>query len=263
MIEAFLWGLFATSSLIVGALLVQLRPPGERVLGAIMAFGAGVLISAVSFELVEEAVEVSGGRGGTAAGFFVGAAVFTLGDLTISKMGGRAHRGARGRHRGAAGVRAGGADGGADRGGEAPPPLSIVLGTVLDGVPESAVLGLTVLQTGEVGIALLVAVFVSNLPESIAASSDLLAAGWRQSQVMMLWTGIAAVCAVSAALGYTLLDGASPTTLAFMFAFAGGAILSMLATTMMPEAYEKARRWAGMSTVLGFGVAFLVNWAAA
>jgi zinc transporter, ZIP family len=244
MLEAFLWGLFATSSLVIGALVVRLSPPGERVLGAIMAFGAGVLISAVSFELVEEAVEVSGGRGGTALGFFGGAIVFSLGDLAISKLGGRQHKTVTGEAHDA-------------------PPFSIVLGTILDGVPESAVLGLTVLQTGEVGVAMLVAVFVSNLPESIAASSSLLAVGWKQSQVFLLWTGIALVCALSAAAGYALLDGASPKTLAFMFAFAGGAILAMLATTMMPEAYEKARRWAGISTVFGFSVAYFVNWAAA
>jgi ZIP family zinc transporter len=213
-------------------------------LGAIMAFGAGVLISAVSFELVEEAVEVSGGLGGTTLGFFAGAMVFTLGDLGISKLGGRQHKNLT------------------EEAQEAP-PFSIVLGTILDGVPESAVLGLTILQTGEVGVAMLVAVFVSNLPESIAASSSLIVAGWKQSQVFLLWTGIAVVCALSAAAGYALLDGASPKTLAFMFAFAGGAILAMLATTMMPEAYEKARRWAGISTVFGFGVAFFVNWAAA
>jgi zinc transporter, ZIP family len=243
MFEAFLWGMVATSSLVLGALVVQLRPPGERVLGVVMAFGAGVLISAVSFELIEEAVEVSGGRGGTGLGFLTGAAVFTLGDLAISSLG-------YGNRKDVAG------------GAQDAPPFAIVLGTFLDGVPESAVLGLTVLQTGEVGVAMLVAVFVSNLPESIAASSSLLSSGWKPRHVTLLWIVIAFVCSLSAAAGYALLDGAPPSTLAFMFAFAGGAILNMLATSMMPEAYEHARRWAGISTVLGFGVAFVVNLAA-
>jgi len=242
MLGAFLWGLFATSTLLMGALVVQLRPPGKRVLGTVMAFGAGVLISAVSFELIQEAVDVSGGRAGTATGFFAGAIVFTAGDFAISKMGYHNRK---------------------DVGGEAQdaPPFAIVLGTFLDGVPESAVLGLTIVQTGEVGVAMLVAVFISNLPESIAASSTLRASGWSAKRVMTLWSFIAVVCAVSAALGYELLDGASPNVLAFTLAFAGGAILSMLATSMMPEAYEHARRWAGMATVVGFGVAFAVNWA--
>ena len=243
MLEAFLWGLFATSSLVIGALVVQLRPPSERVLGTVMAFGAGVLISAVSFELIEEAVEVSGGSGGTATGFFIGALVFTAGDFGIAKMGYHNRKNISGEAHDA-------------------PPFAIVLGTFLDGVPESAVLGLTILQTGEIGVAMLVAVFMSNLPESIAASTSLRASGWSAKHVMLLWSAIALVCAASAALGYKLLDGASPTVLAFTLAFAGGAILSMLATSMMPEAYEHARRWAGMATVLGFGVAFAVNWAA-
>lgn len=243
MLNAFLWGLFATSSLILGAVVVRVRPPGEKLLGAIMAFGAGVLISALSFELVQEAVEVSGGSGGTVIGFFSGALAFTLGDLAISRWGYSNRK---------------------DVGGEQhdAPPFAIVLGTLLDGIPESAVLGLTLLQTGEIGVAMLVAVFVSNLPESIAATSSLRASGWSNRSVMTLWSGIAVACAVSSSLGYVLLDGAAPSTLAFMFAFAGGAILSMLATSMMPEAYEHARRWAGMSTVFGFAVAFAVNWAA-
>lgn len=243
MLGAFLWGLFATSSLVIGALVVQLRPPSERVLGTVMAFGAGVLISAVSFELIQEAVEVSGGSGGTAAGFFAGALVFTAGDFAISKLGYHNRKSVKGEAQDA-------------------PPFAIVLGTFLDGVPESAVLGLTIVQTGEVGVAMLVAVFMSNLPESIAASTSLRASGWSARNVMLLWSSIAVVCALSAALGYILLDGASPSVLAFTLAFAGGAILSMLATSMMPEAYEHARRWAGMATVVGFGVAFAVNWAA-
>ena len=177
MFEAFLWGLFATSSLVIGALVVRLRAPGERLLGVIMAFGAGVLISAVAFELIEEAVGISGGSGGTAAGFFVGAAVFTVGDIGISRWGFSDRK---------------------DIGGAASdaPPMAIVLGTFLDGVPESAVLGLTLLQSGEIGVTMLVAVFISNLPESIAATSSLRASGWKWNSVMILWSVIAVACAL-------------------------------------------------------------------
>jgi len=237
---ALLWGLLGGSSLVLGALVVRIHEPGNEPLGIVMAFGAGVLISAVAYELVQEAVSVAGGEGGVAAGLLVGAAAFTAGDWAISRLG-YAHR------KDIAG-----------EGGDAP-PTAIVLGTVLDGVPESAVLGLTILQTGEIGVAMLVAVFISNLPESIAASAGLRNAGWTEAKVLGLWTGIAGVCALSAGAGYLLLDGAGPWALAFVFAFAGGAILSMLATSMMPEAYEHARRWAGPATVVGFAVAFAVN----
>ena len=245
MLEALLWGLVATSSLVIGALVVQLRCPSERVLGVVMAFGAGVLISAVSFELIEEAVEVSGGHGGTALGFLTGAAVFTLGDLAISSLGYRNRKDIAG-------------------GAQEAPAYAIVLGTILDGVPESAVLGLTVLQTGEVGAAILVAIFVSNLPESIAASfessGERMEAAERDAAVDRHRLRVFAVssgrlCAARRRIAehdgvhVRLRRRRDP--------------LHACATSMMPEAYEHTRRWAGMFTVLGFGVAFLVNWAAA
>ena len=243
MLEAFLWGLLSASSLALGALFVYVRSPQARTLGLVMAFGAGVLISAVSFELVDEAVQATGQLGTTFVGFFVGALVFSMGDALISRMGYR------------------------DRKDIDPNPttadasgLAIVLGTVLDGVPESAVVGLTLLQAGEIGVSMLVAVFVSNLPESVAATTGLLQSGWTRRRTFALWTGIALVCAVASALGYGLLDGAGADSVAFVQAFAGGAILTMLATTMMPEAYEHAGRDTGLATALGFAVAYGITW---
>ncbi len=241
MLEAFGWGAFGASSLLLGALIAAWRPPRPVVLGLVMGFGAGVLLSAASFELVEEAAETSGGSGGTTLGFFVGAIVFFVGDLAISKAGYGNRKDIGGQQQSAG-------------------QFAIVLGTVLDGVPESAVLGLTVLQTGNVAASMLVAVFVSNLPESIAATTSLRNSGWTNRAVVGLWGGIAVVCGISAAVGYVLLDGAAPSTLAFMFAFAGGAILTMLSTSMMPEAYEHAGRTVGLATTLGFAVAFGINW---
>lgn len=234
MTAAFLWGLFAASSLLVGALIVFARKPSTRVLGLIMGFGAGVLLSAVSFELVEEAIGVGGGTGGVFTGFFVGALVFYAGDVGISRMG-------RDRQGGGSG-------------------LAIVLGTVLDGIPESAVLGLTLLQTGSIGVSILVAVFVSNIPEAISASSDLLESGWTKPRILVLWSIVVLVSGAAAALGYALLDGAEPGVLAFVLAFAGGAILTMLSITMIPEAFEEARRPVGLATVFGFAVAFGIDW---
>ncbi len=241
MSEAFFWGLFAASSLMIGALIAVFRPPGTKSLGLVMGFGSGVLLSAVSFELVAKAVETADGRGGTALGFFSGALVFTAGDWLISRAGYSNRKDI----------------------GASPPegsPLSIVLGALLDGVPESAVLGLTLLQTGQIGLSMLVAVFVSNLPEGIAATAGLRTGGWSTSRIYVLWGGIALASAISAALGFGLLDGASSFTVAFMLAFAGGAILTMLATSMMPEAYEHAGKAVGFITVLGFATALAIDW---
>ncbi len=235
--EAFLWGLMAASSLVLGALVVFVHEPSKRSLGLIMGFGAGVLLSAVSFELIAEALTVSGGKGGTVLGFFSGALVFYLGDSLIARIGKKPE-------------------------GEGSSGLSIVLGTVLDGIPESAVLGLTILQTGSIGVSMLVAVFISNVPEAIGASSDLLKSGWKRSQVLGLWSGVAVVSAMAAAIGYVLLADSPPQTLAFVLAFAAGSILTMLSTTMIPEAYKDARRPVGLATTLGFAVALAVSWLA-
>ena len=206
-----------------------------------MGFGSGVLLSAVAFELVEEAARTSGQLRSTFLGLFAGALVFTGGDVLISRLG-YANR----KHIAGAATDADG--------------LTIVFGALLDGIPESAVLGLTLLQTGEIGVTMLIAVFVSNVPEAIAASVSLRHGGWTTARVLGLWSLIAVVSALAAAAGYALLDGAAPDTLAFMFAFAGGAMLTMLATTMMPEAYEHAGRAVGLVTVLGFAVAFGIDW---
>ena len=239
MAESFAWGVLGASSLLIGGLVAEYVHIGRRALGLIMAFGAGVLISAVSFELVEEAFATSGDQGAV-VGFFAGSAVFFVGDLFIDRAGGsdRKH------------------SGGAQADGVA---LAIVLGIVLDGIPESFVLGLTVLETGTVSAAFLVAVFISNLPETIAATTGLTKAGWSRRKVNGLWLTVMAVSGLSALAGYALLDGASEGTVSFVLAFAGGAILTMLADTMMPEAYANGGKLAGIATTLGFAVAFGIN----
>jgi ZIP family zinc transporter len=133
-----------------------------------------------------------------------------------------------------------------------------VLGIVLDGIPESAVIGMTVLE-GQVSIAVLVGVFVSNVPEAIAATAGLAASGRSPRAILLLWVGIAAVSALAALAGYGLLEGASGSAGAFLLAFAGGAILTMLADTMMPEAFEKGGPLAGVVTSAGFALAFLLT----
>jgi ZIP family zinc transporter len=107
---------------------------------------------------------------------------------------------------------------------------------------------------------MLVAVFVSNFPEGMAATTGLHNGGWTTGRIVALWSAVVAASGIAAALGFTLLDGASPSTLAFMLGFSGGAILTMLATSMMPEAYEHAGRLVGIANVLGFAIAVMINW---
>jgi zinc transporter, ZIP family len=238
---AFGWGLLAGSSLVIGAVIAFLIRIPLRVVGLIMGFGGGVLISAVAFDLLEEASQKSVGHGWVAAGLFSGCLVFFGGDLLIDRLGGGDRKDPTG---------------GEEEGGSA---LSIVLGTVLDGIPESMVIGLTIFEGGAVGAAYLAAVFISNLPESISATSGLLVGGWKKSRVLWLWIGIAVVSAVASLAGYSLFQDSSPGVVAFVLAFAGGAILTMLANTMMPEAFEHGGKLVGIMVTLGFAVAFTIH----
>jgi zinc transporter, ZIP family len=240
MTEAFLWGALASSSLVIGgALALRFRVSG-RLLGLILAFGAGVLISAVAYELVDEAFTNANDSSWVAVGLFAGALVYYGGNELIERRGGAKRK----------------SMGGEQEEGTA---LAIVLGIVLDGIPESVVIGLTLLTGGSVSVAMLVAVFLSNLPEAIGATSGLAVAGWRRAHVLGLWVLVVAVSALASLAGYGLFGDASPKTVAFVLAFAGGAILTMLAETMMPEAYLRGGTAVGLATTLGFAVAFAVS----
>jgi ZIP family zinc transporter len=238
--EAFFWGLVAGLALLLGAVVSFGSFVTQKMLGLALAFGAGVLISAVAFDLVEDAFVTSERSRIVGVGMMVGALVFFVGDAIIDRMGG-AHR-----------KRSGGqqAEGSS---------LGIVLGAVLDGIPESVVLGAGLLAGEGVSEAFIVAVFMSNLPEGLGGSTGLRKAGWSRGHIVGLWSVVAVVSAASAAFGYVALDGASPDVTAFTLAFAGGAVLTMLADTMMPEAFEFGGRVVGLVTTFGFGLAFALH----
>ena len=236
MTSSFLWGMFAASSLLIGGLLTFWFRISNKMLGLIMAFGSGVLISAVAFELAHESVELSEGSGMAALGLFTGALVFFAGDWIIGHMGGHKRKSI-------------GASHGSELG------LPITLGIVLDGIPESIVIGLSMLGGQTVSIAMLMAVFISNLPEAIAATTGLASGGWSRFRIIRLWLITALVCGVAALAGFALFENASNATQAFINMFAGGAILVMLADTMIPEAFEHGGKLAGIITVMGFALA--------
>jgi zinc transporter, ZIP family len=240
MVEAFAWGAFASTSLILGGVIALRVRVSNLVLGLVMAFGAGVLISAVAYELVLEAFETSKGSGGVALGLFAGCAAFSVGDLLIDRFGGAQRKRSGGEQ----------AEGS---------PLAIVLGIVLDGIPESIVIGLGLLTGDGVSVAVLAAVFLSNLPEAVAATTGLSKAGWKGSQILWLWVLVTVVAGLSSLAGYALLQDASANPVAFVLAFAGGAVLTMLADTMMPEAFQHGGRLVGVFTTVGFGIAFALS----
>jgi ZIP family zinc transporter len=237
-IEALGWGSLAASSLIVGAILGLARSWPHQVVGIVLAFGAGALISAVSFDLAQEGTQLGGGDS-VAIGLAAGALTYYLADRLLERLGGPRHP----RTKAAA----------ASNGTNAGPALA--LGAFLDGIPEQMVLGIG-LATGEgVSVGLLVAIFISNLPEAIGSASAMRESGTSRQMIAVLWAGVSAICAIATVAGYGLASSASGDLQAVIDGFAAGALLVMLIDSMIPEAAEKAGRVAGLATVLGFAVA--------
>lgn len=227
MSAALLWGLVAASSLIIGAVAGVARNWNQRLIGLVLGFGAGALVASISFELAEEGFRV-GGAFPVALGLAVGAVTFFVADHLVDRIGGNDRK--------AAGI-----------------PL--LLGALLDGIPEQAVLGIGIAGGGAVSPALLIAIFVSNLPEAIGSASDLRSAGHRVRGILVGWTAIAALCAAATVGGYQLEEVAGAPLQGGIDGFAAGALLVMLVGSMIPEATEKAREGSGLAAVLGFALA--------
>ena len=214
------WGLLAASSLALGALIGLARPWPRKAVGLVLGFGAGALISAVSFELAEDGVKIAGGLP-VAIGLGVGALTYFVASGRVAAMGG----------------------GGA-----------LALGAFLDGIPEQMVLGIGLASGDEVSIGLLAAIFVSNLPEGIGGATELKAAGRSRKQVLRLWLAVAVACSLATPLGYALIDITSDEFQGGINGFAAGALLVMLVDSMIPDATEQAGRTTGLVTALGFAV---------
>jgi ZIP family zinc transporter len=238
MLEAAFWALIGASSLLIGVEIALALRPAQRIIGLVMAFGAGAMISAVAYELVLEAVEHDE-YARVVIGMALGSGAFLLGSLAIDRAGGSGRKRSTGEQ-------------------EEGSPLAIVLGAALDGIPESIIIGLTVILTGGVSASFVLATFLSNLPESMAATSGLTTAGWSRSSIRRLWASVVGVAVLSGALGYILFDTVSSATGALVEGFAAGALLTMLADTMMPEAFHFGGRLVGIFTVAGFAAAFLI-----
>jgi ZIP family zinc transporter len=245
-LEAGVWGFVGASSLLVGAAIAFAVPVSHRAQGLILAFGAGVLFGAVAYELVEDAVEASMTGYDVGLGFAAGSLTFFLGSVGLERLqdgdGRRAARLESRRDPRSAG-------------------LAIVLGTILDGIPESVVIGISLLGGAGVTVPVLVAVFLSNVPEALGATEDLEAGGLSRSRIIGLWAVVVGASALAAALGFALLGGAPASLIVAIQAFAAGAILTMLAESMIPEAYEKGGRPVGLATALGFALAATLSFA--
>jgi zinc transporter, ZIP family len=220
-VAAIGWGALAASSLVIGALVGLARPWPRKWVGLVLGFGAGALISAVSFELFGEGVRL-GGALPVAIGLAVGALTYFFASGRVAAMGGGS---------------------------------ALALGAFLDGIPEQMVLGIGLAGGQSVSAGLLAAIFVSNLPESIGGATDMRRQMHSDKQVILNWLWIAGFCALATVVGYAIADLASDDLQAGINGFAAGALIVMLVDSMIPEATDQAGRTTGLVTTLGFAVA--------
>ena len=238
------WGFLAGTALLIGAGVGFFLNVPTRLVAAIMAFGSGVLISTLSFELMEQAYK-RGGLDSTSMGFLGGAVIYTLANWVLARRGAK-HRKRSGNQQPSESEDEGSG-------------LAIAVGALLDGIPESIVIGLSLLKGGVVSTVAVVAIFLSNLPEGLSSSVGMKKAGRSTLYVFGVWGAIAVVSGLASLAGYVLFAGTSPDTVAATTAIAAGAILAMLADTMIPEAFDVAHNFAGLITVAGFLAAFTLS----
>ncbi len=238
MFTAFFWGLLSAGALLVGAVVAYSADLSKRTVAIIMALGGGVLFGSVSFELIDEALQ-SANVAAVGALALAGALTFNAANWWLQRRGG-------GDRKDSSGAQADGS------------PMAIVVGSVIDGIPESFVLGLTVLQ-GAVSIPLFVGIVLSNFPEGLSSSAGLRVAGWPRRRVLWMWTVVVLVSAVCAVLGYLLLDPSMGRTGALVQSFAAGGLLAMVTSTLLPEAYEEEGLFTGSLVVIGFTASLLLS----
>ena len=244
-VVAAFWGGLAALSLLIGAVMAVRLRPSERITGAVMGFGAGALMGGIAYELAPESLMNEAGWTVLAA-FAAGALTFFVGDWLIDQRGGKDRKRIASKDGGASD-----SDGGSG--------TAIFLGTLLDGIPESLVLGLGLGLGSSVSLAFLAAVFVSNIPEGIAGTTSLISEGHSRRQVYQMWTALVIASAVAAALGYAFAHSVPSVDGRIIQSFAAGAMLTMLADTMMPEAFKHGGKVVGLLTTLGFLMAAVLS----
>ena len=238
MLSAAMWGAISGSAVLLGALVSLFFSIPKKMIGYIMAFGTGVLIGAASYELLGDAVK-DGGITPTSIGFISGAVVFTIFDFVVSKNGAS--------HRKRSAQKA--AEGGG---------IAIFIGTIIDAIPESIMIGASLLEKS-VSLLLVIAIFISNIPEGLSSTVGMKASGYSKKKIFLLWIGVLAISTLAAWGGYFFLNGASENVMSGIAAFAGGGIIAMIASTMMPEAYEDSGPMTGLIAALGLLASLILD----
>ncbi|MBA9075512.1 ZIP family metal transporter [Rufibacter quisquiliarum] len=242
--QATLWGLLGGGALLIGAAIGYYVKVRAKIASSIMAFGAGVLISALAFDLMSEAYG-QGGFDSTALGFLAGAVVYTAANWFLKKKGAH-HRKHSGNQQ-------------ASEAEDSGSGLALAIGALIDGVPESIAIGISMISGSSVSVAMVAAVFLSNVPEGLSSAVGMKKANRSKGYIFGVWGGIAVISGLAAWLGYSVFSEFSPEVIAGTTALAAGAILAMVSDTMIPEAVEVTHHLTGLITVLGFLTAFVLS----
>jgi ZIP family zinc transporter len=237
-LAAGFWGFVGGASLFLGALVGIYAGASRRLIATVMALGAGVLISSVAFELMDEAYAM-GGFDSSSLGLLLGAVAFFFADMAVNRRGGTRRKNP------------------GDKQGDS--ATAIAIGALMDGIPESAAIGISLLGGGTISAALVAAVFLSNIPEGLSSAAGMKQSGRSTAHILGLWGSVTLASALAALLGYFFLDGAPVDLIALIQSFAAGAILTMLASTMMPEAYDEGGQLVGLVTAVGFLLSFVLS----
>jgi len=243
MISALFWSALATGTLLIGMALAYRNLVGPKWTGLFMAFGAGAIISAAAYQLVLGGVaEETGNYILVGLGIAAGALTFYFADKWVDQLGGADRMKMDGVQTGGSGT-------------------GILLGSLLDGVPESLVLGLSLVHSPQVSLAFIFAIAISNVPQGLGGTAGMLSSGWKRDKITKLWLAVCVLSIMAAALGYYLAQLIPGATGAVIDAFAAGALLVMLTDSMIPEAFEHGGRETGLLLVLGFAVAVAISMA--
>ena len=237
--QAVLWGSVSGSAVLIGSLFSLYFSIKKKIIGYIMSFGTGILMGAAAYELLGESVEKAGITP-IIIGFLSGAIIFTIFDLIITKKGGQSRKRSHQQSSKTAG-------------------LAIFLGTMMDAIPESIMIGASLTVSHTVSWLLVIAIFVSNIPEGLSSTAGMKASGYSKTKIWVLWLTVLVVSTLSSLGGYVFLEGASEFTLAVIASFAGGGIIAMLASTMMPEAFEEGGPIVGLFASLGLLVSLILS----
>ncbi|WP_456276809.1 ZIP family metal transporter [Bacillus sp. AK128] len=240
MLQALFWGGIAGSSLLLGAVLGIYKNIPDKISAFIMAFGTGVLIGAATFELLTDAVR-DGGILYPSIGFLLGASAFIIAELLIMRKGGHERKRSKTSPVGHSG-------------------LAIFIGTIIDAIPESVIIGVSLLENHSVSWLIVIAIFISNFPEGLSSSIGMKKDGYSKGRILLLWLIVMALSSISSFLGYVLIDVSSQVLITTIGAFAAGGIFAMVSSTMLPEAFEEGGPMVGFISALGLLGALILTY---